>query len=138
MVKKTLKDFERASRDHISGEVSFDEVTRGVYATDASIHPITPVAVVLPYNDADVRATVKTAAEYVLAGKVLLSDGTTLECSAMTGSFPPCAIVKQGRRRWRAVLAAISRSQTAPMQRPFIGSKVSAALQVRHERQSND
>jgi FAD/FMN-containing dehydrogenase/Fe-S oxidoreductase len=59
-----LKDFEQALRDRISGEVSFDDVTRGVYATDASIYQITPVAVVLPRNEADVRAAVKTAAEY--------------------------------------------------------------------------
>lgn len=64
MEKELLKDFEQALRGRISGEVSFDEVTRGIYATDASIYQITPVAVVLPRDDTDVRAAVKTAAEY--------------------------------------------------------------------------
>ncbi|MHC4541730.1 MAG: FAD-binding and (Fe-S)-binding domain-containing protein, partial [Planctomycetota bacterium] len=64
MDEPRLGDFQRALRDCISGDVSFDEVTRGIYATDASIYQITPVAVVLPRDEADVRAAVKTAAEY--------------------------------------------------------------------------
>jgi FAD/FMN-containing dehydrogenase len=59
-----LKDFEQALRDRISGEVSFDDVTRGIYATDASIYQITPASVVCPRDEADVHAAVKTAAEY--------------------------------------------------------------------------
>ncbi|MHC4244723.1 MAG: FAD-binding oxidoreductase, partial [Planctomycetota bacterium] len=64
MEESKLIDFERALRDSISGEVSFDDVTRGIYATDASIYQITPVAVLWPRNEGDVRAAVKTAAEY--------------------------------------------------------------------------
>ena len=64
MEEAKLKDFEQALRDRISGDVSFDRVTCGIYATDASIYQITPVAVVLPRDEADVCAAVKTAAEY--------------------------------------------------------------------------
>ena len=64
MEEAKLKDFEQALRDRISGDVSFDKVTCGIYATDASIYQITPVAVVLPRDEADVCAAVKTAAEY--------------------------------------------------------------------------
>ncbi|MBL7186141.1 MAG: FAD-binding protein [Phycisphaerae bacterium] len=64
MEKARLEEFERTLRDRVEGDVSFDEVTRGIYATDASIYQITPVAVVLPRDEADVRAAVKTAAEY--------------------------------------------------------------------------
>jgi FAD/FMN-containing dehydrogenase/Fe-S oxidoreductase len=64
-VEKTrLQEFEQALRDCVAGDVSFDEVTRGIYATDASIYQIMPLAVVLPRDEADVRAAVKTAAEY--------------------------------------------------------------------------
>jgi FAD/FMN-containing dehydrogenase/Fe-S oxidoreductase len=59
-----LEEFERALHGCVRGDVSFDEVTRGVYATDAGIYQITPVAVVLPRDEADVRAAVKTAAAY--------------------------------------------------------------------------
>jgi len=64
MEESKLGDFQQALRSCISGDVSFDEVTRGIYATDASIYQITPVAVVLPRDETDVRAAVKTAAEY--------------------------------------------------------------------------
>ncbi len=64
MEKAKLEEFERALRDCVRGDVSFDEVTRGIYATDASFYQITPVAVVLPRNEADVRAAVKVAAEH--------------------------------------------------------------------------
>ncbi|MBW8041703.1 MAG: FAD-binding protein [Planctomycetes bacterium] len=64
MKETRLKDFEQALRHRIGGEVSFDDVTRGLYATDASIYQITPVAVIWPRDEADVLAAVKTAAEY--------------------------------------------------------------------------
>ena len=64
MEKAKLEEFERALRDRVKGDISFDEITRGIYATDASIYQIMPVAVVLPRDEADVRAAVQTAAEY--------------------------------------------------------------------------
>ena len=62
--KSRLEEFERALRDCVKGDVTFDEVTRGIYATDASFYQITPGAVVLPRDEMDVRAAVKTAAEH--------------------------------------------------------------------------
>ena len=40
--------FEQALRRQIRGDVFFDDVTRGIYATDASNYQILPVAVVVP------------------------------------------------------------------------------------------
>ena len=59
-----LKEFERQLRDQVRGDVNFDEVTRGIYATDASMYQITPVAVVLPRDEADVRAAVALAVKH--------------------------------------------------------------------------
>lgn len=59
-----LKDFERELRQRVKGDVYFDDVSRGIYATDASIYQIMPVAVVLPKDEADVCAAVQTAAEF--------------------------------------------------------------------------
>jgi FAD/FMN-containing dehydrogenase/Fe-S oxidoreductase len=56
--------FERELRSLIRGGVSFDEVTRGIYATDASIYQLMPVAVVEPKDEEDVRAAVTTAANH--------------------------------------------------------------------------
>ncbi len=64
MEKAKLEEFERALRDRVKGDVSFDELTRGIYATDASFYQITPMAVVLPRDEADVRAAVKTASAF--------------------------------------------------------------------------
>jgi FAD/FMN-containing dehydrogenase/Fe-S oxidoreductase len=48
----------------IAGEVRFDEMTRGLYSTDASIYQISPVGVVLPRSQADVLAAVEIAARH--------------------------------------------------------------------------
>src|SRR5258708_38763680 len=39
----------------LDGEIRFDEMTRGLYSTDASIYQISPVGVELPRTQADVR-----------------------------------------------------------------------------------
>ena len=56
--------FERALREEVRGDVFFDEVTRGIYATDASNYQIQPVAVVVPRDEEDVRAAVRIAADH--------------------------------------------------------------------------
>ncbi|NBP79959.1 FAD-binding oxidoreductase [bacterium] len=50
-------------RGIVSGEVCCDEVTRSLYATDASLFERMPLAVVRPRTAADVSATVRWAAE---------------------------------------------------------------------------
>ena len=64
MQQTELKNFQNALSTRIKGEVSFDELTLGLYATDASIYQISPIAVVLPRDEADVCVAVETAAEY--------------------------------------------------------------------------
>ena len=49
------------SRD-ISGEVRFDDWTRMLYSTDASIFQITPLGVVFPKDEEEVIATVELCA----------------------------------------------------------------------------
>ena len=59
-----LRAFKRQLTQRVRGDVSFDEVDLGIYATDASIYQIKPVAVVLPRDEEDVVAAVRTAAEH--------------------------------------------------------------------------
>ncbi|AGB36215.1 FAD-binding and (Fe-S)-binding domain-containing protein [Natronococcus occultus] len=47
----------------IEGDVRADSYSRELYATDASIYEVTPVAVVFPHSTADVAATVEYCAE---------------------------------------------------------------------------
>ncbi|TWT95821.1 Anaerobic glycerol-3-phosphate dehydrogenase subunit C [Botrimarina colliarenosi] len=49
-------------RGQVAGDVLCDEVTRRLYATDASLYEITPAVVVRPRVTADVEATVRYAA----------------------------------------------------------------------------
>jgi FAD/FMN-containing dehydrogenase/Fe-S oxidoreductase len=46
-------------RDRVDGEVRFDEYTRGLYATDASIYQREPIGVVTPTSTGDVRAVLE-------------------------------------------------------------------------------
>jgi len=56
--------FELELRTGVTGDVLFDKYSLGIYATDASIYQIMPVAAVLPVDDKDVVATVETALKY--------------------------------------------------------------------------
>ncbi len=57
-------DFERALRAHVRGEVAFDEVTRGIYATDASHYQVMPRCVVSPLDEQDAMTAVRIAGRH--------------------------------------------------------------------------
>ncbi len=61
--KGKLRTLEQALVSRLRGEVLFDQVSRGIYATDASNYMMTPVAVVLPVDEDDVIAVAEIAAE---------------------------------------------------------------------------
>ena len=48
-------------QSRLEGEVRFDETTRLLYATDASIYQIEPLGVVLPRDQADVAEVLRFA-----------------------------------------------------------------------------
>ena len=76
-----LNDLARVLRERIAGEVRFDEMTRGLYSTDASIYQISPVGVVFPRNRDDVIAAVDTARE---RGIPVLPRGSGTSLSGQT------------------------------------------------------
>jgi FAD/FMN-containing dehydrogenase/Fe-S oxidoreductase len=51
-------------RGRLDGELRFDEMSRGLYSTDASIYQISPIGVVLPRMQADVRAAIEVATRH--------------------------------------------------------------------------
>jgi len=57
-------ELEHALRNDVTGEVRFDDWSRGLYATDASLYQIAPRAVVMPASEDDVRAVVRIAARH--------------------------------------------------------------------------
>jgi FAD/FMN-containing dehydrogenase/Fe-S oxidoreductase len=51
-------------RGIVRGELLFDELTRTLYSTDASIFEVRPLGVVVPRDEEDVQAVVRYAAEH--------------------------------------------------------------------------
>ena len=71
-------DLERRLRREVRGAVAFDALTRGLYATDASIYQVMPLGVVTPRDVDDVLATREICAE---AGVPILPRGAgTSQC----------------------------------------------------------
>src|SRR5436309_9770199 len=78
-------------RRHIAGEVRFDDTSRKIYSTDASIYQIEPLGVVIPKSADDIHATVQVCAEMHIpitarGGGTSLSGqsigpGVVLDCS---------------------------------------------------------
>lgn len=64
MTPTELSSFEQALREALRGEVSFDLVTRGINATDASHYQIFPQCVVVPRDEADCRRAVEIAGRF--------------------------------------------------------------------------
>ena len=74
---------ENELRQQILGDVLFDDVSRGLYSTDASIYQIPPIGVVLPKTKADVRAAVQIASAH---GVPILPRGGGTSLSGQTVS----------------------------------------------------
>lgn len=83
---------------HLEGAVRFDEWTRMLYATDASIHQIMPLGVVLPRSRADVQAVVETCARH---GVPILPRG---DGSSLAGQTVGEAVVIDFSRHLDAVI----------------------------------
>lgn len=52
-------------KNNIKGDVLTDEYSLGIYATDASIYQIKPIAVILPKDAEDVKAAVSVAQKII-------------------------------------------------------------------------
>ena len=53
-------------RGIIKGELLFDDLSRALYSTDASIFQVQPLGVVMPRNEEEVQGLVRYAAEHQL------------------------------------------------------------------------
>ena len=66
-----------------SAEVLFDDFSRGLYSTDASIYQIIPLGVVVPKTEEDVRATLNIAYENGIS--VTMRGAGTSQCGQTVG-----------------------------------------------------
>ncbi len=82
MSTPTANSFESQLQSQVRGEVCFDEMTRGIYSTDASHYQIRPSVVVVPLDEEDTITAVKLACEFKVpvtarGGGTSLSGQTT-------------------------------------------------------------
>jgi FAD/FMN-containing dehydrogenase/Fe-S oxidoreductase len=98
---------ERRLRSALRGEVRFDALTRGLYATDASHYQIEPLGVVFPESAEDVESVLRVARDEGVP--VLPRGGGTSQCGQTVG---------------RAIVVDVSRHLTG------VGSIVDGEIEV--------
>src|SRR5437879_11186902 len=70
----------------VRGDVLFDDITRTLYSTDASLFEVRPLGVVAPRDEEDVRALVRYAAEHEIP-LIARGAGTGLAGGALGGGL---------------------------------------------------
>ena len=60
-MQNKANELERRLREAVEGEVRFDQLSRILYSTDASMYQIEPVGVLLPKSRADTIAAIQIA-----------------------------------------------------------------------------
>lgn len=81
-IKPTTEFSARLARE-LEGEVLFDQASRGRYSTDASIYQVTPVGVVIPRNQQDLRLALDIARDARIP--VLPRGAGTSQCGQTVG-----------------------------------------------------
>lgn len=94
----------------VTGEVCFDNFTRMLYSTDASLYQIQPVGVVIPRNAADVQATVEIATRHRVP---VLPRGSG---SSLAGQAVGTAIILDCSKYMDKVTSIDAEAQTATTQ----------------------
>ena len=64
VVDSATSEIAHELKNQISGEIRFDDMSRALWSTDASIYQIKPLGVVLPKSTEDVIAVVQTAGKH--------------------------------------------------------------------------
>jgi len=104
-------------RARVRGEVRFDARARALYATDASPYRIPPVGVVVPLDDADVRAVVEVAAKHGVpvlprGGGTSLAGQTVAEAIVIDVSKHMNRVLEVNvEERWARVQPGVVRDQ---------------------------
>src|SRR5262245_35873964 len=93
-----MSDLEAELRRHVDGDVRFDQFSRLLYSTDASMYQMEPIGVVIPRHAGDVQAIVEVANR--MGAPILARGGGT----SLTGQTVNHAVVIDFSRSMNQVL----------------------------------
>ncbi len=110
-------------RGEVEGDVLFDRVSRGMYATDASIYQIMPLGVVVPRTPADVEATLAIAREHGVP--VTPRGGGTSQC----GQTVNHGLIVDVSRHLRSIVALDTAARRARVQPGIVLDALNRALE---------
>jgi FAD/FMN-containing dehydrogenase len=116
------RDLARDLRRVVRGEVRFDEVSRALYSTDASIYEIEPIGVVLPRDAEDVQAVIE---ETRRAGVPLLPRGGG---TSLAGQAVGHAVVLDFSKFMRGILEVNVEGGWTRVQPGLVRNELAAAL----------
>lgn len=106
----------------VQGEVRFDEMTRGLYSTDASVYQIKPLGVVFPRDHADVVTAVKVAAKHRVP--ILPRGGGT----SLSGQSVAAALVIDLGKCMRRILQVDTARQLVRVEAGVVLQQLNTAL----------
>lgn len=108
--------------EQLEGELRFDEVTRTLYATDASAYQETPCAVVFPKSDQDIQRLISFAHENLI-GLIPRTAGTSL-----AGQVVGAGIVVDVSRHFTKILEIDAQARTVRVQPGVIRDELNLEL----------
>ena len=85
MITTSIQDsaLAKSLQRQTTSEVLFDDFSRGLYSTDASIYQIMPLGVVIPKTEEDVKTTLSIGYENGIS--VTMRGGCTSQCGQTVG-----------------------------------------------------
>ena len=124
MTESSVAGFKRDLDGAFSGETRFDRVSRGRYATDASIYQIMPKGVVLPKTKDDVR--IAMAAAYANELPVTGRGGGTSQCGQTVNE----GLIFDNSKHFNQILDIDVESRRARVQPGVVLDDLNRALQI--------
>ena len=121
MGRALTRELEGALRSALAGEIRFDEYTRHLYSTDASLYAIEPLGVAYPRNADDVVAAVEVAGRF---GVPVLPRGAG---TSLAGQTVGRAVVLDMSRYMHRLLELDADAKTARVQPGLIQDDLNKA-----------
>jgi FAD/FMN-containing dehydrogenase/Fe-S oxidoreductase len=115
---------ERRLREHVRGEVRFDDGVRALYATDASNYRQIPIGVVTPLDAADVIAAIEICRNFEAP---VLSRGAA---TSLAGQCCNTAVILDFSRHMRNILALDPQASTAVVEPGIVLDRVREAAEA--------